>query len=247
MKNDNLPASLKQLFYKGHLASGQTVDVDADTAHRLSRVLRLRSGDRVALFNGRDGLFEVTITHDKAKHMTIGACLRPQPVAPAVWLLLALPKRDALDRALRQATELGVTHIVPVLSDHAVPDRLNTDRAQALLVEAAEQCERLSLPQLHSPTRLQDALALLPGQLFWCDERAARQGQGQWQGGKSHSGDGLLIGPEGGFSTAERTLLDATKNVTPVGLGQHVLRVDTAVCAGLARFFDHLQPSATPA
>jgi 16S rRNA (uracil1498-N3)-methyltransferase len=229
------PKALKQLFYNGELEVGTVISPDKPLAHRLSRVLRFRQGDVISLFNGRDGLVAATLTDDTAKTLLLTDRLRPQPVAPEAHLYIALTKKDAMDRVLRQATEFGVTHIHPLLTDFCVADKLNPERATALLTEAAEQCERLSLPTLLPVRQLTAALADARGRIFWCDETTG----GKWAG-TTHTGDGMLVGPEGGFSDAERHHLRTLPHVVPTGLGAHILRVDTAVCAACARFFDHL-------
>jgi len=227
--------SLKQLFYNGSLVAGQHIALDKPLAKRLSRVLRLRRGECIALFNGIDGLLKAELQDDNTTTAYLTEVLCPQPQAADVWLLIALTKKDAMDRVFRQATEFGVTHIVPVKTDFTVADKINPERINAMLVEAAEQSERLNVPQLMDVHTLQGALDATPGHVYWCDESTG----GKWVGNPK-SGDGLLIGPEGGFSLSERSKLTQSAKVSPTGLGPHILRVDTAVCAACSRFFDHM-------
>lgn len=240
MTDHTAPATtLKQLFYDADLVAGTSVDTPKTLARRLSRVLRYRAGDALALFNGRDGRFAARVANDDASRLDVLEQLAPQPQPLPIWLLMGLPKRDAMDTICRQATEMGVTHIVPVAVDHSVPDRINADRVQALVIEAAEQCERLTLPQVLPLTHLADALQLVPGAVLWADERLARGGgNAVWQSIHPAGGWGVLVGPEGGFSAAERALLDAAApKVCAVDLGENVLRADTAACALLSRLF----------
>lgn len=227
--------SLKQLFYGGALEVGTVIHPDKALARRISRVLRFKEGDVISLFNGRDGLVAATLQDDDAKNLLLREQIRSQPPACDVWLYIAMTKKDAMDRVFRQATEFGVTHIQPVKTDFCVADKINTERVEALLVEAAEQSERLSVPQLLPVIPVQKAADAAAGHVFWCDESTG----GKWVG-TPRAGDGVLVGPEGGFSPAEKAFLSGHKKVTATGLGPHILRVDTAVCAACARFFDHM-------
>lgn len=229
---------LKHLYTDIPLNAGQTVALPKTLARRLSRVLRLRMGDKVALFNGVDGLWAVELLDNDAVSVRVAEQLAPQPQLPEVWLYIALTKRDAMDRVLRQATEMGVTHIQPVQTARSVADKMNAERVENLLVEATEQCERLHLPHMQPVLSLEQAVSQ-SRPVFWCAEHV----RGHWQGEVSPPA-AILVGPEGGFSDAEKTWLAAQKNVTAVGLGAHILRVDTAVVAALSRFYNQLKTTA---
>lgn len=225
---------LKQFYVKESLTA-QTLFKPAESlSKRLSRVLRLKIGDKIALFN-ESGLFEAELKDDKAKELWISqrlkAPVRPEPVT----LLICMPKKDAMDRVLRQATEMGVKAIQPLVSDFTVKDKFNIERAELIVVEAAEQCERLSVPVIHKVRTLKEAVLEHP-QICWCAERTDAKF------GEPHLMDevALLVGPEGGFSDAEKEYLLAQEHVVPVGLGRFVLRADTAVVAGLSRLLNQL-------
>lgn len=207
--------------------TGQTISLEADLSKRLSRVLRMRHGHKIAVFNGHDGLWLASLDDDKAKSISLIQQLKPQPEVSPFKLFIALPKRDAMTSVLRQATELGITHIQPLLTDHCVADKLNSQRTQAVLIEAAEQCERLTVPQLEPLRPLQDVLKEKQA-ILWCAEHA---GDTPFTPDKNAA---VLIGPEGGFSQAEKDLLTSSPHVKAVGLGNTILRVDTAVISALA-------------
>ncbi len=227
---------LKQLYLDRDLSVGVTFTPPKEMARRLSRVLRQKKGDKIALFNGRDGLFEVEIKDDKCNELYVKSILKPQKEAPKAVLLIAMVKKDAMDRIFRQATEFGITDIVPLITDFTNVDKLNEDRIKSLLIEASEQCERLNIPTLHNILHLENYVKEFSSTIYWCAEHVG----GKWgTSEKSASGDAILIGPEGGFSPRERAWLGDCINVTPVGLGNHILRSDTAACAAFSRFFDH--------
>ena len=160
---------------------------------------------------------------------------------PDIWLLFAPIKRAPLDFLVQKAVELGVSRLRPVITRHTDVSRVNTDRLRSIVVEAAEQCERLTLPEVVEPVSLDAALADWPAgrRLLVCAEsgpvRPIAEVLGEAAiGNRTVGASALLIGPEGGFTTSE---LDAFGNlpfVTAVGLGPRVLRAETAAIAALA-------------
>ena len=222
------------------LMAGASVALDASQAHYLKNVLRLELGAPVALFNGRDGEWRAVI-----EGFGKGTCAlkveqrtREQTPEPDLWLVFAPVKRARIDFLVEKATELGVSALQPVLTERTQVERVNLDRLRANVREAAEQTERLTLPEVRVPLALARALELWPAgrRLLLCDESGTSpdivsalhaEQPGVW---------GVLTGPEGGFTQRE---LDALRNlpfVCAIGLGPRVLRADTAALAALAVF-----------
>ncbi len=218
---------LKQFYLDAPLAGGR-VGAPAELAHRLSRVLRMAEGDNIAVFNGRDGLWQATLADGKARVLHLTDKLLDQPERQPLVLALGVPKREAWETALRQATEMGVTDIVPLFTEHSVVGRLNTEKSRAHLIEAAEQSESLHIPRLHAPAQLEPWLDSQNAKIGWAYERGASAKIGL-TGIRT-----LLVGPEGGFSPAETELLAAHANVVAFTLPTGILRTDTAVVAALA-------------
>jgi 16S rRNA (uracil1498-N3)-methyltransferase len=229
--------NLKQLFFDGSLTTGDPIKLEKPLAKRLSKVLRLSVGTHIALFNGKDGLFKVKITSADCKKAKVIEQLKPLVEINNVTLFAAIVKKDAMDRIFRQATELSINIIHPCLSDYCMVNKLNTDRISTLLIEASEQCERLDIPKLEPLTPLKDAIKNFAGTIFWCDEVEG----GKWGNHTSKNGDGILIGPEGGFSPKEREWLQQQSNIQPVGLGVNILRADTASAVAIGLFFEAFQ------
>lgn len=225
-----MTANYRQFYCATPLQAGKSLILPEELRHRLAHVLRLRAGATLHLFDGLHGTFAATLADDKARTAQVGGCVRPLVPPPPLALLVGLPKRDAWETIVRQATELGVTEIVPLLAEFSVPTRLNMERAHALAVEAAEQCERDSIPILQQPQPLLKGveawLAANPSQtLAWANEQG-----GQFLG---HA-VAVLVGPEGGFSPAEHAWLATQSQVKAVTLGPTVLRADTAATVALA-------------
>jgi 16S rRNA (uracil1498-N3)-methyltransferase len=223
-----MAATLKHFYVSQPLAAGVTVATPGALQRRLSQVLRLPVGAQLALFNGQDGLFTAQVASKDARTLDVQAPLKAQPQAGGSVLVLGLPKREAWESALRQATELNVAAIQPIVTQFAQRDKINAVRAQALMIEAAEQCERLSLPELRP---LQPFAAWLEGlsqPCAWAYERLE-------QPAKPTTASQVLVGPEGGFSPQEVQALQAHRLIETMGLGPTILRTDTAVVAGLVR------------
>ena len=227
----------KHFFYENTLAVGEYT-LPEEMSHRMRSVLRFKEGQEVRLFNGKDGLWEGVITHFPKRGVACVEVIKqalPQPHAVEKHLFLALAKRDAFERSVRFATELGVSHIHPLKTAFSVASKLNYARLQTIITEAAEQCERLSLPEVLPVTPLESIAADIPP-ILWADEGTAR-GNFAVEAPKKQKtiAKGVLVGPEGGFSPEEKAFLRMQKHVLPMCLGENVLRVDTAVVASLVR------------
>lgn len=222
-----------RLFTTAPLHDGATVTATPEQAHYLGSVMRQSAGAAVLLFNGIDGEWRARIDGIRKDRATfvLETRTRVQQASPPLTLLFAPLKRDTTNMVIEKATELGVTQIQPVLTDRTNAGRLNLDRFEAIAREAAEQCERLDVPEIAQPARLMHALASWPVDrvLFAAIERSNAQPPAFRP---AHAA--LLIGPEGGFTQAELDVLHRLTFVAPIGLGPRVLRAETAAIAGLA-------------
>jgi 16S rRNA (uracil1498-N3)-methyltransferase len=231
-----------RLFVGSALRQDAAIACSAEQAHYLGTVLRRDSGDVVRLFNGVDGEWAARLTlarrnrSSREATLAVETLLRPQQPEAGAWLLFALLKRDATDLVVRQAVELGASRVLPVITERTNAARVNDERLRAIAIEAAEQSERLTIPVIDAPTRLEAILAAWPKdrRLFAALERyqakATEAGIQQQQAGQS----ALLVGPEGGFTPAEHEMLRRLDFVTPISLGPFVLRAETAAAAGQA-------------
>ena len=197
--------------------------------------MRRGPGDTVLLFNGRDGEFSArieTIRRDARQPCASSTGTRAQAAEPDLWLAFALLKRDATDLVVQKATELGVAALLPVITERGNTHRINADRLAAIAIEAAEQCERLTVPELRAPRPLAAVLADWPRGPPPVRRRRTRRARRA--SAAAHGPRALLVGPEGGFSPAELDALRSHPFVTPASLGPRILRAETACIAGLA-------------
>ncbi len=218
------------------LACGGTLVFDKAQSHYLARVLRRKIDDQVRLFNGRDGEYLATISQTSKQKLTLSVDEQTRPFKPApdIWLLFApiKPKRNVF--SVEKATELGAALIQPVITARTTA-KINMDKMQAHTIEAAEQTERLDLPCLGEPQKLADLLADWDETrtLIFADEAGDAKPAAKTLA-KIKAPAAILIGPEGGFTEAERQTLRAKFYCTPISLGPRILRADTAAAATLA-------------
>lgn len=221
-----------RLYVTASLAPHVPVAVSEPQAHYLSNVMRLAVGDQLRLFNGVDGEWRAQITAITRKAVTLEPLsqTRPQQAEPDCWLCFALLKRQKTDMAVEKATELGVSVIQPVLTARTQADHVNLDRLRAIAIEAAEQCERLVVPQIREPVTLARLMLHWPAgrALSVADERRTAKLLRP-----ATAPSALLVGPEGGFTDAELEGIGANPLSMRVSLGARILRAETAVIAGL--------------
>jgi len=207
-------------------------------------VMRLAAGDSLLAFNGRDGEWVARIASlgrsDGA--LTMERLNRPQAAEPDLWLAFTPIKKTRLDVLIEKAGELGAARLLPVITERASVREVNAARAQSLLVEAAEQCGRMTVPVVEPPVPLADLLEGWPAgrHLLFCDESGAGTPIAEAMAKAPRGPWGALIGPEGGFSPAERDAIATHSCAVPVGLGPRLLRADTAAIAALSLLQAHL-------
>ena len=230
-----------RLYIPGSLSPGVTIELDAAQTHRLRNVLRLREGSQVAAFNETAGEWLCELGERGRSRSVLQATVKVRvPEAEAdLWLLFAPIKRARLDWLIEKATELGAVALLPVWTARTQSERLNRDRLHVLAVSAAEQSERLSVPEIRAPDRLDRLLAAWPAdrRLILCDESGAGAPIAEALPAlTAGSPAAVFVGPEGGFTESELDALGKLPIVTRVGLGPRVLRAETAALAALAVF-----------
>lgn len=244
-------SSMPRLFVNSDLVEGTPFELDEEQAKYLTRVMRLSVGDAARVFNGRDGEWraEISTVAGRRAEMIPSEQLREQPIqgSAPLTLLFAPVKKSETDFIVEKATELGAGFIQPVITERTQSRTVRLDRFEKIALEAAEQTERLDVPLLADALGLDAALeALPPGTaLIFCDE-AGDEADAPWGGqsgralpmaqvleGLKGQAAAILIGPEGGFSPAERGFLRAREGTYPVSLGPRILRAETAAVAAM--------------
>lgn len=235
-----------RLFLDIPMFEGARHTLDRAQANYLLSVLRRDAGEPVLVFNGRDGEWraEIAPTGRKAADLVLRAQTRPQGPAGDLHYLFAPLKAARLDYVAQKAVEMGASLILPVVTRRTQGDRIRLDKLRANAIEAAEQCGILNLPEIRDAAPLADALTgLAPERLLvFCDEdapvadpvAALRQAATSGDRGNGTVPLAVVIGPEGGFTPEERTLIGDRPNTVRLSLGPRILRADTAAVAVLA-------------
>ena len=226
-----------RLFVDAALAPGAEISLSPSQAHYLLHVLRLKPGARVLLFNGADGewLAEVAEAGKRACRLAVLNRTREQTEPGDLHYLFAPLKRARLDYLVQKATEMGASVLQPMMTARTITERVNLERMRANVVEAAEQCGILSVPEVRAPAKLADAIEIWDEQrrLVLCDEDAP-PGDPIAALEKLKPGPlAVLVGPEGGFTDEERAAIRAKPFIAAISLGPRILRADTAGIAAL--------------
>jgi 16S rRNA (uracil1498-N3)-methyltransferase len=228
-----------RLFVNAPLKAGETVALERDQSNYLGNVLRLKAGDTILVFNGRDGEWQAQIAGRKRPDaLRIDAQRRPQDRLPDLAYAFAPLKHARLDYMVQKAVEMGASMLQPVLTRFTQVARVNGERMRANVIEAAEQCGILSIAEVAEPKPLERFLQARAGErlLVFCDEGAEVTNplQALKSGLGVSAGVDVLIGPEGGFAEEERAMLTRQPVALRLSLGPRILRADTAAVAALA-------------
>jgi 16S rRNA (uracil1498-N3)-methyltransferase len=228
----------QRLFVDADLTVGAVIPCSRDQANYLRNVLRLAANDEILVFNGRDGEWRARLAEVGKRDCSLKPVqqVRPQEMGPDLDYLFAPLKRARLDYMVQKATEMGVARLRPVRTRRTIAERVNVDRMRANVIEAAEQCGILRLPQVLEPDRLERVVAAWdPSRaLIFCDEGSEVKNPIEALSAVARGPVAVLLGPEGGFSTEERGLLLAKAYTIRLSLGPRMLRADTAAVAALA-------------
>jgi 16S rRNA (uracil1498-N3)-methyltransferase len=242
-----------RLYVNDDLSVGAEIVPGKKQAHYLRNVLRIKSNEAVLLFNGREGEWRAAAdTARKTLKLVIQKQTRAQAQPADLHYLFAPLKHERLDYMVQKAVEMGVSRLQPVITGHTQVSRVNLERMRANVIEAAEQCGILAIPEVMAPLAFAKMVSSRgPSRLLiFCDESAdminpvaalsaARVAPDAIlplvTGSASNRSEPLaiLVGPEGGFSDSERDTLLKLPNVVRLSLGPRILRADTAAVAAL--------------
>lgn len=236
--SDDYDFRAQRLFVADDLGAGAMLDVGREQANYLLNVLRLAEGAAIHVFNGRDGEWRALLRRNGRRDasLEVATQTRPQAGGPDLHYLFAPLKRTRLDYMVQKATEMGAACLCPVITRHTVAERVNIERMRANVIEAAEQCGILRVPEVADPTTLARTLEAwdTARRLIFCDEAAPIQDPVAALHAVTPGPLAVLIGPEGGFTPDERDTLRALPFVIPLALGPRIMRADTAAVAALA-------------
>ena len=208
--------------------------------HFLKNVLRLKINDEINIFNGISGEWQTKINsiNRDSTVITVIKKIYDFKKSSDIWLICAPIKQNRMSIAIQKATELGVAKIIPCLTEYTNVRKINIKNLKTNSIEAAEQCERLDIPDIEAITDIKNLLSNWPNdrKLIFCDEKVQNKKliiETLLSLKNNNNKFGILIGPEGGFSDAETSMIAKNKNVISISLGERVLRSDTAITVTL--------------
>ncbi|RZI46063.1 16S rRNA (uracil(1498)-N(3))-methyltransferase [Candidatus Finniella inopinata] len=229
---------MPRLYLNQPLTEKTLITLSLEQSHYLLHVLRQRAGDKVTVFNAENGDWSAVVRESVRKQIVLEINSQIKPAVPTnpLWLAFAPLKQEATNFVLEKATELGVTHVQPLWMDHSNTQRLNEERWQKIMIEAAEQCERQDIPVLLPSLKLMDFLGNLPSEPLWfvALERSDQTPLLSALQKKPQGPYGFIIGPEGGFSAVEQQAFRQHPSLQIISLGWRVLRAETAALTVLA-------------
>lgn len=224
-----------RLYVDSELSAARQITLNKAQSHYLVNVMRRKDGDRLRIFNGRNGEFGAVIESLSKKEVVLSleTQLKPQTQKSKVLHLIFAPiKKQRMDFMIEKAVELGATHLHPVITHHTEMRKLHNERVQAQIIEAAEQCERLDIPDLLPALPLESFINQWDKsiQIASC---IARVDYAQI-GTSPQNFQAVMIGPEGGFDQAEINLIKTQNFISPVSLGNTIMRAETAALYALS-------------
>ena len=232
--------SKTRIFIDQILSANLIIYIKKKQHHFLKNVLRIKIDDEINIFDGKTGEWKAAVSSINRDYTVIRIIKKINNFEPSpdIWLVFAPIKPHRMSLVIQKATELGVSKIIPCVTDFTNNKKVNTKNLYDNSIEAAEQCERLDLPKIEKLVYLDQLLSEWPEnrKLIYCDEKIRNEKfiiDTLIPYKKSKNEYAVLIGPEGGFSDEEKDLITNKKFVIPISLGKRVLRSDTAIAVSL--------------
>ena len=229
-----------RLYYPGKLSLKNPIKLENNQVHYLINVMRKKIDDSILVFNSVNGEFLGNILEIYKNTIIIDIIKKTREVKIEndIWLLFAPVKRSPTEHIVQKATELGVSKIIPIITERTITKKLNLKRMQDIAIESSEQSERITIPKVCNLTKLKDLIINWNNEriIFFCDEtmRKNKANKIDFQNLSTKPYGAILVGPEGGFSTNEINYLKEKRFIRPIDLGPRILRADTAVIAALS-------------
>ena len=238
MKDLSYKAKIR-LYVNDKLEVHQEIKIQSKQLHYLTNVMRRKRDDILSIFNEVDGEFTGKIINDSKRNLTIKLLqkIKDPEKKVDIWVIFAPVKKSSTDFIIQKATELGASCLVPVITERTITRNINLKRMQEIVIEASEQSERITIPEIKPIQKLADVICSWNKnrKIFYGDETERNQKEERCFNHQTlfNPSGAILIGPEGGFSQNEISFLKSKEFVVPINLGPRILRSETAVISGL--------------
>ena len=226
-----------RLYFSKELKANLLSYLSNEQSHYIKNVMRLKPGDTVSLFNATNGEWDAKIVnHEKeGTEFKVERLTKNKKPETDVWLAFSPIKKIPLDMMIQKTTELGVQKFIPILSDRTIVQEINIERLKKIIIEASEQSNRISIPEIRPLEPLKIFLNKFPsnGSLIFCDINCKKSDLKNILLKKNHGPVCILVGPEGDFSEKERQLIIEKKEIFSLSLANNLLRAETAAIAAV--------------
>ena len=228
-----------RLYFSGKLSLKNPVKLENKQVHYLINVMRKKKDDTLLVFNSVDGEYLAKISEIYKKYILLTIVKKTREVEAELdlWILFAPVKKAPTEYIIQKATELGASKIFPVITDRTITKQINLKRMQDIAIEASEQCERLTIPEIFDLKKIKELIENWDEKriILYADETIRKQDETKFHFQNLHSKSlgAILIGPEGGFNNDEIQYLRKKTFIEPIDLGPRILKSDTAVISAL--------------
>ena len=222
-----------RLFFKESLSLNLTAKLDKSQSHYVSKVMRVKVSEVFSLFNN-SGEWEAKILNISKSivEFNITKQLRQKESTKELWLAFSPIKSNYFNFMIQKATELGVTKFIPIIFDRTIVRKINKERLEKVIIEAAEQSNRINVPSIEEPQSLKDFLNNKKIDLIFTDLNSKNKKIDLEK--LTNNPTCIIIGPEGDFSGEEREQILAFEGVQPIKINENILRSETAVISALS-------------
>ena len=233
-----------RLYYSKELKANLLSSLSTEQSHYIKNVMRLKPGDIISLFNSDNGEWSAKIVNHNENNteFNVEKLINYKKLENDLWLAFSPIKKNHLDMMIQKTTELGVQKFIPILSERTIVRKINTGRLKKIIVEASEQSNRISVPEIKNLEPLKLFLNKFPdnGSLIFCDINSDETDLKNIISKKKQGPICILIGPEGDFSEKERQLIIEKKEIFSLSLANNLLRAETAAIAAVTIVNYHL-------
>jgi len=233
-----------RLYFSEDLKANLLSNLSAEQSHYIKNVMRLKPGDTISLFNSTNGEWSAKIVNYNKENVEfkVEKLIKTKKLENNIWLAFSPIKKNPLDMMIQKVTELGIQKFIPILSERTIVKEINTERLKKIIVEASEQSNRISIPEILNLQTLKNFLDKFPnnGSLIFCDINCEKSDLKNILTKKNQGPICILIGPEGDFSEKERQLIIEKKEIFSLSLANNILRAETAAIASVTIVNYHL-------
>ena len=229
--------SIIRLYFPDKIQSDLSSHLPKEQTHYIKDVMRLKIGDKLSIFNISGEWNAIIQSYEKkGARIKVMKKVREKENEKNIWLAFSPIKQNPLNFIIQKGTELGIQKFIPILTERSMVREINIERIKKIIVEASEQSNRISVPEINSPKSLKDFLLQFPknGYLIFCDINSDKNSLKKILEKKNNIPLCILIGPEGDFSENERKMIIEQNQTFSISLAKNILKAETAALSAIA-------------